>query len=256
MEKIKIKEKPVIFKNKRGEKLWGVITLPRKRGEMPAVIIAHGFYGSKSNRKFVKIGRRFAQNGIAVLRFDFSGCGDSEGNFQNMGIFQETEDLKAAYNFLKKQPKIDKKRIGFLGYSLGALVVCLFQAKTSIAKTLVLVAPALNQENLLKIWLTKKQIRKWQKEKFLDTPKCRIGIRYFNEAKNYNFITSQIKIPVLIIHGNKDEDVPVKFSKELFKFFLAKKKMIIIRGADHNFEGYKALKELIKLSLNWFRKTL
>lgn len=254
-----IEEKPVIFKSLEGKRLWGVLSLlslPQREQKLPAVIIAHGFYGGKSIRKFVETGRRFAQNGVAVLRFDFSGCGDSEGDFKNMSIRREVEDLKNAFKFLAKQPKIDKKRIGFLGYSLGALIACLFQIENSVAKSLVLVAPALDQENLIRIWLTPSAVRKWRKKGYADMPKYRIGTQYLNEAKNYTSLASKIKAPVLIIHGSKDEDIPLRFSRRLLKLFAGKKKMIIVKGADHSFESYSALKELINYSLKWFKKSL
>ena len=75
-------EKPVIFKNNLEKQLVGILHLPEKEGKFPAVIICHGFKGNKTQRKFVGLGRELAKNGIVVLRFDFYGSGDSEGNFE------------------------------------------------------------------------------------------------------------------------------------------------------------------------------
>ena len=251
----KIQEKPVIFKNSQRENLWGMLSLPKTKKRAPAVILVHGFNGSKSARKFVKIGRKFSQSGIAVLRFDFAGCGDSEGDFKNMSIRQEVEDLNAAYKFLVQQPQINKNRIGLLGYSLGGLITCLFQVRNAVAKTLVLVAPAINQGSLMKIWCTPKEIKKWRQRGYMDTPKYRIGIQYLNEAEDYTPIMSNIKIPTLIIHGKNDEDVPISFSKKLLKF-LKKRKMIIVERADHNLESFLASNTLINYSSRWFKKYL
>lgn len=251
----KIEEKPVFFKNTKGEKLWGFLILPKKKKRFPVVVMAHGFYGSKSARKFVKMGREFAQKGIALLRFDFSGCGDSEGDFQNMSILKEVEDIESAYRFLIKQPQIDKKRIGFVGHSLGALISCLFQSKIPIAETLVLVAPALDQKNLMKIWYPSCEIKKWRKRGYADTLKYRIGKQYLNEIKDYTHIISDIKIPVLIIHGKKDKDVPIRFSKRLLKF-IKKGKLVIIKNADHDFESFLSSQALVSHCLKWFKKHL
>lgn len=252
----KIKEKSIIIKTPQGEKLWGVLSLPERKGKFPAALIAHGFNGTKSQPKFVKLGRKFAQNGIAVLRFDFSGCGDSEGEFQKMRISQQVKELAAACQFLIKQSRIDEKRIGFLGYSLGALVVCLFQLKKSVAETLVLVAPALDQKDLIKIWCPSEQIRTWRQQGYIDMPKSRMGVQYLNEAKNYSKIASGITASTLIIHGNKDEDVPLKFSRKLEKVLGGEKKLLVVKKADHNFESYQASRELIRQSLRWFKKYL
>ena len=104
-------EKPVVFEStKGGMALWGVLSLPKSREKVPAVIAVHGFGGTKSKRKFVGLGRAFTQNGIAVLRFDFSGCGDSESELKNLSVRQEVKDLESAFNFLIRQPEIDKKK--------------------------------------------------------------------------------------------------------------------------------------------------
>lgn len=252
-------EKPVVFKSTKGDMaLWGVLSLPKRREKVPVVIAVHGFGGTKSKRKFVELGRIFAQNGIAVLRFDFSGCGDSEGHFEKLSISQQVSELVDAYNFLKKQPKTDMNRIGFLGHSLGALIVCLLESQYGViykTKSLVLVAPALNQKDLAKIWFAPSQIRMWRKQGYLDAPR-RIGVQYLNEAKDYSPIASKIRIPVIVIHGTEDKDVPLKFAKNVFKALGGKKELKIIEGADHDFESYLTKEIFINLSLGWFKNYL
>lgn len=250
-------EKPVIFKNEKSKvKLWGVLSLPKTKEKVPAVIIAHGFCATKSRRRFVDLGRKFAERGIAVLRFDFSGCGDSESELKNLSVRQEVKDLESAFNFLIRQPEIDKKRVGFLGESLGGLIVCLYQASNPVAKVLVLVAPALDQKSLMEIWQTPEQIKEWRSRGYLDTPKGRIGIQYLNEAEDYTQIASKIDSPILIIHGDKDDDVPLEFSRRLLRVFAGEKKLEIVEGADHKFDSYQSSTELINLSLKWLKKYL
>jgi cephalosporin-C deacetylase-like acetyl esterase len=77
-----MKENSVIFKNKKGEKLIGILTLPKRKGKFPTVMMVHGFAKTKSKRKFVELTRELAKNGIASLGFDFSGCGDQKGNLR------------------------------------------------------------------------------------------------------------------------------------------------------------------------------
>ena len=91
----------------------------------------------------------------------------------------------------------------------------------------------------------------------MDTEKFRIGIGYLEEAIDYTQILPEIKIPTLILYGEKDEDIPEKFAKESFSKIGAKeKKMIIIKEADHHFESYLGRQKLIALSINWFKKYL
>ncbi len=250
-----VKEKIFIFKNSKNKKLVGILNLPKKK-KFPLIIFAHGFKGTKSERKFFELGEKLTQNGIATFRFDFSGCGDSEGNFKDITIRQEVEDLKSAYNFLKNLPGVDKRKIGILGYSLGALVAALFQIQNPVAKTLIFISPPFNQEKLVKIWYKKRELKKWKAQKYLDTPRGRISIQYLRECQNYNPLISKIKVPTLILHGKKDKDVPIKFAKETFRYLTCPKKMVIIENADHKFEDFRVLKKTIGEILKWTKKNL
>jgi alpha-beta hydrolase superfamily lysophospholipase len=154
-----------------------------------------------------------------------------------------------------KEKRIDKERIGIFAHSLGTLVACLFQTKYQKAKTLILAAPALNQERLIKRWYKKLEIEKWKKRGYLDTEKFRIGIGYLEEAVDYTQILPEIKIPTLILQGEKDEDIPEKIAKEAFsKIGAREKEMKIIKETDHHFENYFGRRKLIALSIKWFKK--
>jgi len=204
------------------------------------------------------LARSLAQNKIAVFRFDFSGHGDSTGELEEIGIEKQVEELKAAYGASIKNRRINKKRIAVLGHSLGALITVLFQAKDKKAKTLILLSPALQQRELTREWHTAEEIKLWKKQGYLDTPKGRIGIQYFKEAmrKDWSDVASQIKIPTLIIHGKEDDDVPMKYPREVMRKLGGKKKLEVVKGADHHFESYQAKNKFVALSLVWLKKYL
>lgn len=252
-----MKEKFLSFKNSEGEKLVGILSLPKRKRKFPAVIMVHGFAKTKSERKFVELARELAKNGIASFRFDFSGCGDSEGKFEEMSITKEVGELNSAYQRLVKEKRIDKKRIGIFAHSLGTVISCLFQQKYQKAKCLILAASAFDQAQLIKKWYTKVQIDEWKRRGYLDNPKFRIGLGYLKEAKDYMELLPLIKVPILILHGGKDEDIPLRMADKVFKNLKIKeKKIVIIPESDHHFESYLSRRELIRLSRKWFKKYL
>ncbi|MDI6591977.1 MAG: alpha/beta fold hydrolase, partial [Patescibacteria group bacterium] len=251
-----IKEKLVFFKNKKGERLWGIITLPAKE-KNPGLIICHGFGGSKSRRKYTLLSRALAQDGIASFRFDFSGHGDSEGEFEELSIEKQVSELNSAFKRFAREKRIDREKIAILGHSLGALVGVLFQTKYKKAKALILVAPAIDQKELIKKWFTPEEIRKWKKQEYLDTEKGRVGVQYLKEVERSDYfpLLSEIRVPTLILQGEKDEDVPKKFSKAAFeKLGCQKKRFILVKEVEHHFESKKAVKALISESLSWLKQ--
>ncbi|MDD5750639.1 MAG: alpha/beta hydrolase [Candidatus Pacebacteria bacterium] len=251
-------ENPVDFLNAKKEKLAGVLTLPKYTTNLPAVIICHGFAKTKSDRKFVELSRFLADKGVASLRFDFSGHGESEGDFEKMTIQKESGDLAYAFGFLSKQKRINSSKIAIIGHSLGCVAAVSFQAQCQKANTLILLAPALQQKELISGWYSKKQIALCQKEKYADAPRGRIGLGYLEGALAFEWreIIEKIASPVLIIHGQKDEDVPLKYSRELFRAIKADKKLEIIETADHGLESYQAKRETLTYSYNWLKKKL
>ena len=114
-------------------------------GKVPVVCIFHGFTGTKVEPHFifVKLSRRLEKAGIASLRFDFGGSGESDGDFEDMTILTELEDAKAILDYAKSLPFADAERIGVVGLSMGGTVASLLagERKEDVA-ALCLWAPA------------------------------------------------------------------------------------------------------------------
>ncbi|MCD6403584.1 MAG: alpha/beta fold hydrolase [Nanoarchaeota archaeon] len=114
-------EKRVEFRNEKGEKLVGVLHVPEKE-EGEGIILVHGYTGNKDEHGFlVNLARRLCERGFLVLRFDFSGHGESEGHFD--GIEKEVKELRRAMKF------VGRKRLILIGLSLGAVVSVLAWSK-------------------------------------------------------------------------------------------------------------------------------
>jgi fermentation-respiration switch protein FrsA (DUF1100 family) len=110
----------------QGQRIYGMLHLPdvaaKNSGtKVPAVAMCHGFTGNRieAHRLFVKAARYFAANGFAVLRFDFRGSGESEGDFEQVTVSDEIADALAALAFVRRQSVVDENRIGLIGLRRG-----------------------------------------------------------------------------------------------------------------------------------------
>ena len=238
----------------------GILHLPKGKGRFPLVVMCHGFGETKTWNSFIRLARFLEKSEIACFRFDFEGCGDSEGNFEKVTIKKEIDDLKSAIEFiLNKEKNIDKKRIALLGHSMGAAVIVLYAKKSGLPiRTLIFWAPALNQKELLTIWSTKEKLRKWKKKGYITIWDNKVSSNYLkeNENKDYSLVLSQIKAPILIISGKKDETVPIRFSKEIAKKHKGIK-LIIYPNAEHTFvEDYYVQQRLIRDTTKWLKRYL
>jgi len=112
-----IKESPIVF-GSHDVKLKGKVLFPRdwnKDSPVPAAILCHGF--GSSHRAVEPSARIMAGQGVAALIFDFRGHGSSEGAVDG----EMVEDVVDAWSFLSQFPEVDRKRMGLIGHSLGAV---------------------------------------------------------------------------------------------------------------------------------------
>jgi len=106
-------------------KLAGVVHTPAnvKSGERrPAVVICHGFGGHKDGPQQMWTAKKLAEWGYVALRFDFRGCGDSEGKRGWVIAQEEVDDAKEAVSYMASRADVDPNRIAISGTSFGAAV--------------------------------------------------------------------------------------------------------------------------------------
>ncbi len=118
-----MEEKIVIQSGKL--KLSGVIHSPAdlKQGERrPAFVICHGFGGHKDGPQQMWTANKLAEWGYVALRFDFRGCGESDGKRGWVIAQEQVNDAQAAVSYMETRADVDPKRIGLSGTSFGAAV--------------------------------------------------------------------------------------------------------------------------------------
>ncbi len=130
-----------------GQRVYGMLHRPAGDAPThgwPSVILLHGFTGSRTSdhRLFPLLSRHLAARGIASLRFDFRGSGESQGDFSEMTVTREVEDTLAAFEYVRRQPGLDPQRVMLLGFSMGGLVAAQ-SATQARPHRLALWAPAL-----------------------------------------------------------------------------------------------------------------
>ncbi|MEG0485021.1 MAG: alpha/beta fold hydrolase [Oscillospiraceae bacterium] len=110
--------------SRHGYMLRGILNIADETKPTAFVLNLHGFGGSRSGYKYAHthMARMLAQNGISSARFDFYGCGESDGEFENMTFTSTLEDAEDLYNWLKLQPFADANRIILSGQSMGGMV--------------------------------------------------------------------------------------------------------------------------------------
>lgn len=276
-------ERDVTFQNE-GMNLVCSLVLPEKKGRCPIVITLNGFTGNRNDgimpgteEPFYKrLSIFLAGQGIASLRIDFRGSGESDGAYSMTSFSTQISDTIAAINFIKKELKhvVDVNSVGVLGFSQGGLVGSIVAARDKRVDSLVIWSPVVNPPICYEGLLTKEGIKQGLalqergsitlgvyvddqyafdinlgKEFFLDLYR----LDPLAEIKDY-------KNPLLVINGIHDVVVwpQPKISELLLNYHDGFEKMITM-NADHSFNSYaehETADEVFLWSAAWFIKTL
>lgn len=235
-----------------GRLIPAVVTLPEGEGPFPAVVLNHGHGGSKDeNVGFIGVADALAEAGIASIRMDFPGCGESTESFKLNTLTNMEADSDAAKDYLVANYPVDGERLGILGYSMGGLIASEiterednpYKAVALLAGALVKIeelAPnlfgdiavydALRSEAMENGYATFTNIYETtldlSKEWFLDL-----------EASDGIKSISGYEGDVLIVYGDKDTMVPDYMNQAIIDV-LEDAEVVVVPGADHGYGFY------------------
>jgi dipeptidyl aminopeptidase/acylaminoacyl peptidase len=242
-------EEHIHFRNARRQNLAGIVHHPAADATA-AVILCHGMESSKASEKIVTLSRELAQRGILALRFDFAGSGESGGRFEEMTYSGEVEDLRAAYEVVVKYRP---EKIGVFGSSMGGTVALLFAAQEESVATVVTLAAPVHPERFTERLSTPEQTQQWRTQGYTLYHGRRIDVSLLNDLERLDVMNAARKItcPVLVIHGDKDDTVPVEEAHELYAALQGPKKLCILPGSNHRLTNPEHLQKALAESIEW-----
>jgi len=240
----------ISFLNSRVETLAGVLHRPPGNNSTGAAILCHGMESHKNSEKLIFLGQELARRGILALRFDFSYVGESSGKFEDITYSGEVEDLRAAYELMHQRRN---GKIAIFGSSMGGTVALMFAAaEPQVAAVATLAAP-LHPENFPSRVLSPAGIQRWRKLGFTRYNGQRLNLTMLEDLESIDVVgaVEKIRCPVLILHGDADEIVPVAEAHELHGCLKNSKRLSILNGADHRLSDRATMQRAMHEALDW-----
>jgi hypothetical protein len=133
-------QKKISFKNSKGQRLVGVLHIPRGKGPFPAILVVPGLFANHHHFLIAPIAKKLAAAGFIVLSFTFSGNKPSQGTYKDIMASRYVKDVKKALEFLKKLKQVNKNKIGIAGHSLGAFLSLITASREADIKAIVSIA--------------------------------------------------------------------------------------------------------------------
>ncbi|MBN1538171.1 MAG: alpha/beta hydrolase [Anaerolineales bacterium] len=132
------------------EQMAGILTLPESAVPCPGVLLLHGFLSHKDEAGglYRLLALSLANRGVVSLRIDFHGCGESDGNTQEMTIHHQVQDAKNAFQWLEESGYCHPRHMGIVGFGLGAGIAMILAAQNpKKIKSMVLLSPVANMRH-------------------------------------------------------------------------------------------------------------
>lgn len=229
-----MKTTEVKFKNSRGNILAGKLDMPFNEHISTYAVFAHCFTCSMELKAIANINKALAKHGIAVLRFDMTGIGESEGNFPDTNFTTQINDVISASEYLSKNYSAPKLLIG---HSLGGAAILFASKHISSAKALVSIASPEEPSNLaVKLKRTKERsIKMGVAETEIGGVKFNFKPQFFSDIEKYDAAELQkdIRLPYLVMHSTADTYSDVENGFKLFKRANQPKSFVSLDDIDH-----------------------
>lgn len=212
--------------------LAGVIHIPNS-GSRTGVVICHGMMSSKDSPKHIGIAERLAQRGHMVLRFDFSGRGESAGDLIGLTVSRQVHECRSAIDVLMQH---GVHQVALVGSSLGGAVTILAAAQGGVFALATMAAVA--RLDLLPVRAVGLSgLSKWRSQGFVEVEGQQIGYSLVEDTEHINVLSaaSRVQCPWLILHGVQDEVIPKSDAELLYQASGFGASLELIPDANHRF---------------------
>jgi len=222
------------FKNSNNYMLSARLDLPESKEPKAYAIFAHCFTCNKNLKAVRNISDALTSKGFAVLRFDFTGLGQSEGEFGDTTFSSNINDLVDVASFLKENYQAPKLLIG---HSLGGAAATFASKKIDSIKATVTIGAPSSPDHVKHLFQSSLSEIKGKGE-----AKVSIGGRPFTISEEFiddiadkkmNQVVRGLQRPLLIMHSPQDSIVGINNATQIYKDAQHPKSFISLDGADH-----------------------
>jgi len=250
-----MKSERLHFPGSQAYQLEGRLDVPDSGRPVAYALFAHCFGCTKNLKSIARLDRALADAGIGVLRFDFTGLGESEGDFADTNFSSNVWDVVAAAHFLEANYEGPRLLIGhsfggpammqaarFIPSATAVATIAAPADLTHMQNAILSAAPDIEETGEAEVMLVGRRFR--IKKQFLD------DLAHNNMAQ----MIANLHLPLLILHAPADDIVPIEDAERIFAMARYPKNLVALDRADHLLLEEQDARYAGELIAAWFRR--
>ena len=247
----------VEFTNRDGQALAGALELPDSGPMRALALFAHCFTCGKDGRAAGRIARELAQQGVGVLRFDFTGLGNSDGDFGNTNFSSNVQDLEDAAAFLARDYRAPSLLIG---HSLGGAAALVAASRIDSVEAVVTLAAPASPAHVQHLFADAScDIRRdGQADVSIAGRSFTIREQFLDDLEDWSArsLVGELRKPLLLFHSPVDQVVPIDEAAQLYDAAYHPKSFVSLDQANHLLTGADDADYVAKTLAAWASRYL
>ena len=252
----KIQSRKVQFKGFDGSALEGNLDFPSDKMPELYIIVSHCFTCTKQVLTTARLSRGLAKAGYAVMSFDFTGLGNSEGEFADTNFSSMVKDIECAADWLSEHYKPASVLIG---HSMGgtaslAASQCTCPSLSHVENIITLASPAYPAHVLHHFGLAMDKLQRGENAEILVAGQSYpVKPAFIDDVQSYNMDTQMqgCDIPIMAIRAGDDGLIGPEAAEQILQYTEAERQLYEIEGADHLFSDRNHAEKLLSEILAW-----
>lgn len=248
-------EEQIYFKNHDGENLAGTLHLPDQPSKF-GIVLGHCFTCTRHTNILRRLAKDLTEEGFIALRFDFSGNGQSEGEFSQSTYSKQITEMQKAVEIVASN---GAAWIGMAGHSMGGLISFLTASQTESVNAVCAIGSRITtmkathflSQTQREILENTGQVSFTSRGRFLTVTE-----NFFSDAGRFELqqILQAFHKPLLMVHGDQDKIIPVREANRAREISNGSVDVEIIAGGDHMFSRENHREMVSALVVDWFKK--
>jgi len=248
--------------NEKEQSLVGVIETVHPRKKQPVIIFLNGFLDTMDSQAKKQLAAAFLQAGYVTVRFDYTyGFGEGSGDKSFFTLSNQVQDISKVMDYVTRRGYVAPDKIVLIGHCFGSMAAIFFAAFDDRVKAIIAMSTPFWFSDTKVTRMDDHELSRIKLKRYFHLycntlgKEVRIDYTFFEDGlkKDMGRAVRNLQQPILLVHGENDESIPVKNSEEIASRVPGEKQLEIVPGLGHTLE-WKDLKKLLPLFLDFLKR--